>query len=176
MRQAFLTNLNEDEAEFLNRDWRFWARRSQLAPDGDWRIWLFMGGRGSGKTRAGAQWIAEGVARGLYARVALIGATHNDARQVMIEGESGLLRAAPAARYEPSNNRVLWPSGAIATVLSAEEPDSIRGHQFDAGWGDAPGFRRPNDACAIHRGRNRAVAGILREHLSRAANPGPGRL
>jgi phage terminase large subunit-like protein len=54
----------------------------------------------------------------------------------MIEGQSGLLRAAPAARYEPSNNRVLWPSGAMATVLSAEEPDSIRGHQFDAAWGD----------------------------------------
>src|ERR1700753_752552 len=88
MRQAFLTNLSEGEADFLTRDWRFWARRSQLPPDGDWRIWLFMGGRGSGKTRAGAEWIAEGVARGLYARVALIGATHNDARQVMIEGES----------------------------------------------------------------------------------------
>ncbi|HEY4124243.1 MAG TPA: terminase family protein [Rhizomicrobium sp.] len=135
-RQAFLTSLNSGEAEFLNRDWRFWARRSQVPPGGDWRIWLFLGGRGSGKTRAGAEWIAEGVARGEYSRVALIGATHNDARQVMIEGESGLLRVAPTTRYEPSNNRVLWPSGAIATVLSAEEPDSIRGHQFDAGWGD----------------------------------------
>ncbi len=136
LRQAFLTSLSDDEAGFLCRDWPFWARDAQLPPPGDWRIWLFLGGRGSGKTRAGAEWIASLIASGRYARVGLIGATHNDARQVMIEGESGLLRAAPAARYEPSNNRVLWPSGAIATVLSAEEPDSIRGHQFDAAWGD----------------------------------------
>ena len=117
-----------------------------MPPDGDWHIWLFLGGRGSGKTRAGAQWIAEGIARGRYSRVALIGATHNDARQVMIEGESGLLRVAPAARYEPSNNRVLWPCGAMAIVLSAEEPDSIRGHQFEAAWGDE--FAKWNNAQA----------------------------
>jgi phage terminase large subunit-like protein len=135
-KQAFLTSLSDDEAEFLCRDWRFWARDAQLAPPGDWRIWLFLGGRGSGKTRAGAEWIASLIASGRYARVGLIGATHNDARQVMIEGESGLLRVCPGTRYEPSNNRVLWPSGAMATVLSAEEPDSIRGHQFDAAWGD----------------------------------------
>jgi len=135
-KQAFLTSLSDDEADFLCRDWRFWARDAQLAPPGDWRIWLFLGGRGSGKTRAGAEWIAGLIASGCYARVGLIGATHNDARQVMIEGESGLLRVCPGTRYEPSNNRVLWPSGAMATVLSAEEPDSIRGHQFDAAWGD----------------------------------------
>ncbi len=117
-----------------------------MPPDGDWHIWLFLGGRGSGKTRAGAQWIAEGIARGRYSRVALIGATHNDARQVMIEGESGLLRVAPAVRYEPSNNRVLWPCGAMAIVLSAEEPDSIRGHQFEAAWGDE--FAKWNNAQA----------------------------
>ena len=117
-----------------------------MPPDGDWHIWLFLVGRGSGKTRAGAQWIAEGIARGRYSRVALIGATHNDARQVMIEGESGLLRVAPAARYEPSNNRVLWPCGAMAIVLSAEEPDSIRGHQFEAAWGDE--FAKWNNAQA----------------------------
>jgi len=135
-RQAFLTSLSEDEAEFLCHDWPFWARDAQLPPPGDWRIWLFLGGRGSGKTRAGAEWIAGLIGSGRYRRVGLIGATHNDARHVMIEGESGLLSVAPHARYEPSNNRVLWPSGAMATVLSAEEPDSIRGHQFDAVWAD----------------------------------------
>ena len=135
-RQAFLTSLSEDEAEFLCRDWPFWAREAQLPPPGDWRIWLFLGGRGSGKTRAGAEWIVGLIGTGRYRRVGLIGATHNDARHVMIEGESGLLSVAPHARYEPSNNRVRWPSGAMATVLSAEEPDSIRGHQFDAVWAD----------------------------------------
>jgi len=135
-RTAFLKTLSDDEADFLARDWPFWARPAQLAPQGDWRIWLFLGGRGSGKTRAGAEWIAQGVAQGRFNRIGLIGATHNDARQVMIEGESGLLRVAPVTRYEPSNNRVLWPCGAVATVLSAEEPDTIRGHQFDTAWGD----------------------------------------
>jgi phage terminase large subunit-like protein len=68
--------------------------------------------------------------------VAVIGATHNDARAVMVEGVSGLMAVAKGASYEPSNHRVRWANGAIATVLSAEEPDAIRGHQFDAAWGD----------------------------------------
>ena len=112
----------------LLRDWRYWARGEQLPPPGDWRIWLFLGGRGAGKTRSGAEWIADEVARGGMRRVGLIGATHSDARAVMVEGESGLLRAAKGAVYEPSNSRVLWPGGAVATLLSAEEPDSFRGH------------------------------------------------
>jgi phage terminase large subunit-like protein len=135
-RARFLEDLDDEDAKFLMSDWRFWARDAQLPPDGDWRIWLFMGGRGSGKTRAGAEWIADGVARGVMRRVALIGATHNDARSVMIEGESGLLSVCENITYEPSNRRVLWSCGAVATVLSAEESDSIRGHQFDAAWAD----------------------------------------
>jgi predicted phage terminase large subunit-like protein len=135
-REAFFDALSEEDAQFLLRDWQFWARDEQLPPARDWRIWLFMGGRGSGKTRAGAEWIAEGIAEGRMKRVALIAATHMEARSVMIEGESGLLAASKTAVYEPSNRRVLWPGGAVATVLSADEPDSIRGHQFDAAWAD----------------------------------------
>lgn len=122
--------------EWCWRTWEFWARDEQWPPPGDWRIWLFLGGRGSGKTRAGAEWIAEGVRKKRMRRVALIGATHADARSVMIEGPSGLLACADGARYEPANARVLWGGGAIAHVLSAEEPDSIRGYQFDAAWCD----------------------------------------
>lgn len=128
--------MEDDEARTLIEDWNFWARPEQLPPSGDWRIWLFMGGRGSGKTRAGAEWIAQGIREGAMHRVALIGATHHDARAVMIEGESGLLSVCDGATYEPSNRRVLWPDGAVASVLSADEPDSIRGHQFDACWAD----------------------------------------
>jgi phage terminase large subunit-like protein len=95
-----------------------------------------LGGRGAGKTRAGAEWIAEDVAAGGMRRVGLIGATMRDARAVMVEGESGLLGVVDGAVFEPSNNRVLWPSGAVATLLSAEEPDTFRGHQFDGVWGD----------------------------------------
>src|ERR1700749_3880554 len=107
-----------------------------MPPRGNWRVWLFLGGRGAGKTRAGAEWIINGIRLGKMHRVALVGATHNDVRAVMIEGESGLLRLDDSAIYQSSNQRVLWPSGAVAIVLSAEEPDSFRGHQFDAAWGD----------------------------------------
>jgi phage terminase large subunit-like protein len=135
-RKNLVEALSDDELRLLQEDWRFWARDQQLAPPGDWRIWLFMGGRGSGKTRAGAEWIADGIRSGAMQRVALIGATHHEVRSVMIEGESGLLRVCERATYEPSNRRVLWPDGAVAQVLSADEPDSIRGHQFDGAWCD----------------------------------------
>jgi len=135
-RRRILDSLDDDEARQLGEDWRFWARTAQLAPPGDWRIWLHLGGRGSGKTRAGAEWIAAGVREGTMRRVALIGATHADARSVMIEGQSGMLSVSESASYEPSNRRILWPHGAVATVMSAEEADSIRGHQFDAAWCD----------------------------------------
>ena len=140
-RQAILGSLTNDEAELLAGDWRFWARPEQRAPAGRWRIWLFLGGRGAGKTRAGAEWIADGVSRGTMRRIGLVGATFHDARSVMIEGESGLLGVSPSAEFEPSNRRVLWPGGAVADVISAEEPDYVRGHQFDAVWAD--GDRAP---------------------------------
>jgi len=130
-----LASLTTKELNLLLESWRPWARKEQLPPPGDWRIWLFLGGRGSGKTRAGAEWIAEAVMRGTMRRIGLIGATEHDARSVMIEGESGLL-AATNAVFEPSNRRVLWANGAIADIVSAEEPDAVRGHQFDGVWAD----------------------------------------
>ena len=135
-RTTILESLSGDETRLLLGGWEFWARDEQRAPPGDWRIWLLMGGRGSGKTRAGAEWIADGVRTGTMNRVALIAATHHEARTIMIEGESGLLSVSDGATYEPSLRRVTWPSGAIAHVLSADEPDSIRGHQFDGAWAD----------------------------------------
>lgn len=134
-RKALLASLTDDEARALD-GWQFWARDAQLPPEGDWRIWLFLGGRGAGKTRAGAEWIAGEAALGRMRRIGLIGATLRDARAVMVEGESGLLAVADGVSFEPSNGRVIWPGGAVATLLSAEEPDSFRGHQFDGIWGD----------------------------------------
>lgn len=95
-----------------------------------------MGGRGSGKTRAGAEWIAEGARTGRMRRIGLVGATFHDARSVMVEGESGLKGVSEEIDFEPSNRRVLWPNGAVADVISAEEPDYVRGHQFDTVWAD----------------------------------------
>lgn len=122
-----------------------WARPDQLAPPGDWRSWVILGGRGSGKTRAGAEWVrgevegATPLAAGRKARVALVGAALHDVREVMIEGPSGLRAIAPSAWrpvYEPSRRRLVWPNGAVAYGFSAEDPDALRGPQFDAGWCD----------------------------------------
>jgi phage terminase large subunit-like protein len=134
--ERILANIKDDAAAYLLDRWDFRARDEQLPPSGDWRIWLFMGGRGAGKTRAGAEWIAQGIRSGAMNRVALIGATYDEARAVMIEGDSGLLKVSATATYQPANRRVLWPGGALARVLSADEADSIRGHQFDAAWCD----------------------------------------
>ena len=121
----------------LRDDWFWWGRKAQRAPDGDWRCWVFMGGRGAGKTRAGAEWVGELARRGRAGRIALIGPTFHDVREVMIEGESGLRslrRARPT--YEASRRRLVWPNGAQAACLSAEDPESLRGPQFDAAWCD----------------------------------------
>jgi phage terminase large subunit-like protein len=134
-RRRILARLAPADRRFLLADWRFWARKDQLPPPGDWRLWLYLAGRGAGKTRAGAEWIAEGVKRGSMKRIGLVGATWHDARAVMVEGESGLM-AATKARFQPANRRVLWPNGAVAMVVSAEEPDAVRGFQFDAVWAD----------------------------------------
>src|SRR6185437_4650762 len=136
-RERLLNALSDDESKHLLAAWKYRARNNQLEPDGDWRTWLFLGGRGAGKTRAGAEWIAQHIRNESVKRVALIAATHADARMVMVEGPSGLLGASEGAEYEPSLRRVHWPAtGAEAYVLSADDPDSIRGYQFELAWGD----------------------------------------
>ncbi|MFP3944547.1 MAG: DNA-packaging protein [Alphaproteobacteria bacterium] len=146
MRTAFLESLSEEEARFLLHHWPFWARADQLPPaDDHWRTWVVLGGRGAGKTRTGAEWLRalmEGNTppqRGEYRRAALIGETMADVRDVMVHGPSGLIAvAAPAfrPRFEPSKRRLVWPNGAQALLFSSEDPDSLRGPQFDAAWLD----------------------------------------
>jgi phage terminase large subunit-like protein len=104
----------------------------------DWTTWLILGGRGAGKTRAGAEWV-RAVARDSNARIALIGETEHDAREVMVEGISGLLtvhRYDERPQWIPTRRRVEWPNGAVAQVFSAEDPESLRGPQFSAAWCD----------------------------------------
>lgn len=120
--------------------WPLTARETQLPPAGDWRTWLFIGGRGAGKTRAGAEWVRFAALHGGCGRIALVAPTLNDARAVMIEGISGVRAIArPGERppaYEVSRRRLVWPNGAEAHVFSAEDPDSLRGPQFEAAWCD----------------------------------------
>jgi len=123
----------------IGRAWDLWDPSApQIPPRGDWLIWLFMGGRGAGKTRAGAEWVNGLVGDGAR-RIALVAPTFNDAREVMIAGPSGLLNTGPPARrprYEASRKRVIWPCGAVAYAFSAEDADGLRGPQFEFAWGD----------------------------------------
>ncbi len=117
----------------------FWALDHQLPPEGDWKTWVILGGRGAGKTRAGAEWVRAEVEAERAGHVALVAPTLNDAREVMIEGPSGLLATAMPGwrpRYEPSRRRLVWPNGAEAFAFSAEDPESLRGPQFDLSWCD----------------------------------------
>ena len=123
----------------LAYDWRFWARDSQLPPPGDWRVWLLMAGRGFGKTRSGAEWVRMQVEDERARRIALVAPTVADLRNVMIEGESGIL-AISHPEFKPdyfaSRNRLHWPNGAVALGFSADEPERLRGPQHDAAWCD----------------------------------------
>jgi phage terminase large subunit-like protein len=118
--------------------WQFWARVEQLPPSGSWRLWLVLAGRGFGKTRMGAEWVRAQAMANKEARIALVGASLSEAREIMVEGESGLL-SLPGAKgviWQPSLRRVTWPNGAMATLYSAARPDSLRGPQHDFAWAD----------------------------------------
>jgi phage terminase large subunit-like protein len=130
----------------LNHQWLYWTRPDQQLPQHlDYRNWLVLGGRGAGKTRAGAEWI-RALALGVFEphikrcrRIAIVAASFAEARMVMIEGTSGLLavhHADERPRYEPSKRLLTWKNGSVAQVFSAEDPDGLRGPQFDAAWCD----------------------------------------
>jgi len=145
-----LASLDPEALRFVLSDWQIWARDDQLPPEkaadgADWRVWLILGGRGAGKTRSGAEWVrAKALAippagREPATRIALVGETLADVRRVMIEGVSGLLAihgAEDRPVLETSRSQLVWPNGTIAQMFSAEDPDSLRGPQFDAAWCD----------------------------------------
>ena len=134
-----LARLTKEERKELAHHWQLWARPEQLPPQGDWRLWLVMAGRGFGKTRMGAEWVREVAGHHPEARIALVGASLAEARSVMVEGESGILACSPAHRrpkFEPSLRRLTWANGAQATLYSAGEPESLRGPQHSHAWCD----------------------------------------
>lgn len=119
--------------------WDLWAHAGQIAPPGDWRVWLIRAGRGFGKTRAGAEWVCEIARTTPGARIALVGANAEDVRQVMIEGPSGVIgvaRADETLTWRSTSGEVRWPNGAVATVYSAEAPERLRGPEHHAAWCD----------------------------------------
>lgn len=137
------SELSDSEAAALLFEWERWARPKQLPPPGDWDGWLILGGRGGGKTRTGAEWVRAEVESGRAKRIALIGETSADGKDVMVSGESGILAVSPpwnkpifTASPGSGRPKVAWPNGAIATLYDAREPDQLRGPQHDLAWMD----------------------------------------
>lgn len=136
-RERLIASLTEAEANALLWDWEFWARPNQLTPPGDWYIWLIMAGRGYGKTRTGAEQVRSWVKD--FPLVNLIGATADDARDIMIEGESGILRICPDSErplYKKGERKLVWPNGATSLIFTADEPERLRGKQHMKLWAD----------------------------------------
>jgi len=131
--QHRLQKAREMAARSSGTDWRSVARRDQLPPAGDWRFWLILAGRGFGKTRSVNEWALEQARKYPKSRGALVAATAADAREVLVEGESGILNIAPPdfrPEYSPSRRLLEFPNGSIATHFSADEPNRLRGPQF----------------------------------------------
>lgn len=147
-----LRRRREAEAEADRYDWlgpNGKARDKQRPPGWPWFVWLILAGRGFGKTRTGAEWVRHKIETGQCRRMALVAPTAADARDVMVEGESGILAISPPGNrpvYEPSKRRLTWPSGAIGTLYSADEPDRLRGPQHDGAWCDEIAAWRYPDA------------------------------
>ena len=147
--------LGTDRLLAATGEWIFQARPQQYPAGRVPKNWLVLGGRGAGKTRLGAEWVNAHV-RGLppfatapYGKIALVGETLGDVREVMIDGPSGIVAIARGdrPRYEPTRRRLLWDNGAVAQVFSSEDPDSLRGPQFDAAWCDEAGKWKNAEAC-----------------------------
>ncbi len=158
---GMLSGFSDEEVAVLEHEWLIWARAEQLPPPGDWTTWLLMGGRGSGKTRAGAEWVRSlATGHSLIAKtptagsgsfpeqngvhspvspIALVGETLSQARAVMVEGPAGILNIGHPdlrPRFDRSRNLLTWKNGAQAFLMSASEPEGFRGPQFAAAWCD----------------------------------------
>jgi len=156
VQESFLQGLSDAALAALPWLFDFWALDHQRPPPGDWRTWVCLGGRGAGKTRAGAEWVramVEGARPGdpgRARRVALVGETYDQTREVMVMGDSGILAVSPPDRrpeWQATRRRLVWPNGAEAQLFSATEPEALRGPQFDAAWADELGkWKKAEDA------------------------------
>lgn len=161
-RDAVLQDIDMDA---LVWDWKAWARPEQLPPPSDdWSIWLYLAGRGAGKTRSAAEWVrekAKDTSQGQL-RFALVARTAADVRDVIVEGESGIISVSPPSErplYEPSKRRLTWPNGNTATCFTADEPDGLRGPQFHYAWADeVAAWRQSPDAAGMTSWDNLRVA------------------
>lgn len=140
-RADFLGDLGRSDAQALLYDWTIWARPDQIPPDSGWFVWMLLGGRGVGKTRTGSEFVRQEVGETTdpAIRVALIGETAADVRDVIVEGDSGILACSPPDNmplYEPSKRRLTWPNGSVGTCYSGDKPGQLRGPQHHLAWVD----------------------------------------
>ena len=160
-RREVLSGFDQDA---LLWDWSVWGRPEQQAPEGDWAIWLYMAGRGAGKTRTASEWVREQAkyTAGGQRRFALVARTAADVRDVLVEGDSGIMKVTPPSEkpnYEPSKRRLTWPNGNVATCFTADEPDSLRGPQFTHAWGDeVAAWRQTPDGAGMTAFGNLRIA------------------
>jgi predicted phage terminase large subunit-like protein len=136
-------SLTPEEKAVLLYNWKSWARPNQIAPAGEWDGWLVIAGRGFGKTRMGAETIRDEVESGRSCRIGLVGETSADGKDVMVNGESGIMACSPpwfmptfTSSSSSGRPKLTWPNGAIATLYDAREPDQLRGPQHDFIWLD----------------------------------------
>ena len=139
--ERIIRSMSPHDALMFDAAFEAWAHKSQLPPKADgWRVWLMMAGRGFGKTRAGAEWIFNLANARAGSRVALIGASIEETRRIMVEGVSGLLAVARRhrrrVRWEPSLGQLRWPNGSRAQLFSGDHPDGLRGPEHDFAWAD----------------------------------------
>lgn len=150
-RHEVISQFPDDKIQHLLYDWSVWARPDQRLPDGNWFVWALISGRGAGKTRTGAETVKEwaGGPDDPPVRIALVAQSAPDARDVMIEGDSGILSVCPPWNrpfYSPSKRRLTWPNGSIAIAFSGDKPDQLRGPQFHYAWVDEIAkFQYPQD-------------------------------
>lgn len=136
-RAAAIASLTDEVRAHLATYWPFWARKNQIEPEGDWTYWLILAGRGFGKTRTGAETVRQWVKT--CDMVNLIGATADDARDIMVEGESGILAICPNGErpdYKKADRKLVWPNGATSLIFTADEPERLRGKQAKRIWAD----------------------------------------
>lgn len=138
-RAELMKDLSPEILAKLRYNWDFWARPNQHTPPGDWTTWLVLAGRGFGKTRMGAEWVREKADQFPGCRIALVAETAADGRDVMVEGESGLVAIDPNLSidsYQKTNRKIMWPNGSVAYLYNATEPDQLRGPQHHFAWVD----------------------------------------
>lgn len=179
-RSAVLSGVDMDA---LMWDWSAWARPEQKPPDGfDWSIWLYLAGRGAGKTRSAAEWVrerAKSTSEG-HTRFLLVARTAADVRDVIVEGDSGIMNISPPSEkphYEPSKRRLTWPNGNTALLATADEPDGLRGVQAHYSWADElAAWRQTPDAAGMTSWDNLRVATRLGDHPQIIATTTPKRV